>query len=276
MRNWEKFEQEATAYLNETYKHLSVTFQNTGGKDANTSDIKVIKGHQTLFSIEAKYSPSQSGQFVLLEEDGKYVFSPKNRFEDNAYANDIIIHLNEYKSTYNPVGQESIEIQYDPNVFAGWIQDHYRSKESEFLIVSDQLKGYKAIIPLEELQRYFAVQAFLRRKRSGSRHLSQKRKNDALRALCVRLKGIGSTVVSVTEEIGRQKRVLVELDRPIEGNDCYFGEDYFLSPQAGNNRYYIKITAGTNNLNVLFRLVYIGPKENFGIRQLEKVLREKS
>ena len=59
MRNWEKFEQEATAYLNETYKHLSVTFQNTGGKDANTSDIKVMKGHQTLFSIEAKYSPSQ-------------------------------------------------------------------------------------------------------------------------------------------------------------------------------------------------------------------------
>ena len=190
MRNWEKFEQEATAYLNETYKHLSVTFQNTGGKDANTSDIKVMKGHQTLFSIEAKYSPSQSGQFVLLEEDGKYVFSPKNRFEDNPYTNDIIMHLNEYKSIYNPVGQESIEIQYDPNVFAGWIQDHYRSKESEFLIVSDQLNGYKAIIPLEELQRYFVVQAFLRRKRSGSRHLSQKRKNDALRALYARLEGI--------------------------------------------------------------------------------------
>ena len=72
----EKYELEATEYLNKKYKDElpGVEFVHMGGNDNSKPDIAVQKDGQTLFYIECKELPAQAGEFALRVENGNLTF----------------------------------------------------------------------------------------------------------------------------------------------------------------------------------------------------------
>lgn len=268
MADWEKFEIESCHYLNKVYSSLPVSFHQEGGKNSVTSDIKAYKGEEHLFSIEAKYSPSQSGQFVLVEDNGIYSLSKESKFENNEYTQAIIDYLNENKESFTPKGQRAININFDQNVFAQWITEHYKRKDSYFVITSAKLNDYKAILPIEEIKNYFDVSAVIRRKRSGTAHVAQYRIESCIKELD---KYIGKFGLEISEITTQSQKTLVKFNKDVDlkKSERYFGNDLFLSPNSNGKGYYLKTRSKTNNLNVIFNLVYRGPEENIGIDLLE-------
>lgn len=274
-RMWEDFEIEACDYLNKTYRGFA-TFTNEGGGNSNSTDIKVFKNDKYIFSIEAKFSPSQSGQIVLKEEAGKYILSSKSRGKDNKYTQNIINFLNENKSIYTPIKQNAMLINLDMDIFANWITEHYKNKDSHFIITSTKLQGYKAIFPIGEIQSYFDISAVVRRKRSGTAHVPRSRIEESLRELESHLKSYGLEIAE-TKQLNGKLLVKFNKEFVLKKSESYFGSelDLFLSPHIIGESYYIKRTSKTNNLNVIFSLKYKGPEKNFGIDLLEGYIQTK-
>ncbi|WP_033827199.1 PDDEXK family nuclease [Bacillus andreraoultii] len=267
--NWELFEIDSCNYLNELFEGSPITFQGEGGKNSSSSDIKVFDRGKYIFSIEAKYSPSQSGQFVLIEGNDLYSLSPVSKFENNEYTQAIIDHLNENKEQYTPEGQEAIEINIDKKILAKWITDHYKRKDSYFVITSNKLSDYKVILPIDDIKDFFDVSAVVRRKKSGSTDVAQYKIESCINELREYIKQYG---LAVTDVIPQNKKTLIKLNKGVDLKkpDRYFGDGYYLSPNSNGEGYYIKQLSKTNNLNVIFSLVYTGPEKNIGIDLLKK------
>ncbi|SEQ47127.1 hypothetical protein SAMN05216232_2532 [Virgibacillus subterraneus] len=276
MKDWEKFEVESTEYLNEQFKHIPVSFVQEGGYNSYSSDIGVKnKGGKTLFSVEAKYSPCQSGQFVVKEEQSTYKLTQDSMSENSKYTREIIDQLNDNFASYSPKGQNAIDIESKNENLANWIKEHYKDKESYFVISSTKLQDFKAIVPIDDIDKYFDVSACIRRKRSGTSHISQKRKEESVRQLKEHYEHFNLNVINVTEEKkGTERRTLIEFDEKVtfDRSDLYFGDDFFLSPKPNTDVYYVKTRAKTNNLNVIFSLQYKGAENNFGKENLEKFI----
>ncbi|NLL06938.1 MAG: hypothetical protein GX270_14405 [Clostridiaceae bacterium] len=58
-----------------------------------------------------------------------------------------------------------MNIKCPSSILFGWIKEHYKAKNSKYLITSTSLGKYKAIIQLDELEHWFTVSACLRRKK---------------------------------------------------------------------------------------------------------------
>jgi len=261
--SWEKFEIESCQFLNEEFSDLGVIFQRAGGTNSNTSDIEVLTENKELFSTEAKFSPSQSGQFVIIEEKEIYTFSNNSKFESNIYTKKIIDYLNENKENYSPKGQKSIELKCDKKLLFDWIIEHYKTKDSYFVITSNRLNDYKAIIPIDDINRYFHVSAVIRRKRSGTRDIAQYKIRSSIKELTAKYREEYGEI----DEIITSKKTLVRFKNKVElkKSERYFGSNYFLSPSDNIGEYFIKERSNTNNLNVIFSLEYKGPERNIGI-----------
>lgn len=274
LNKWEKFEIEASSYLNKVYSHLPVSFILDGGSSSRSSDIKVYNNNNLLFSIESKYSPSQSGQFVILENENFYVLSKDSKCYNNIYSQTIIDYLNENKEYFTPKDQDAININIDLEILTNWIITHYKNKNSYFVITSCKLNDYKSIIPIEEIGNFFEVSAVIRRKRSGTRHIAKSKREQCINEL---EKYINKYGLRISDVFMQSNKTIVEFNKEIElkKSERYFGNDFYLSPSTDGKRYFLKTRAKTNNLNVIFSLTYFGPKENIGIELLEKFIREK-
>lgn len=266
--NWELFELESCCYLNTLYSDTQLRFCADGGKNSYSQDIKVYNGQNYIFSIEAKYSPSQSGQFVLKEESGIYLLSKKSKFENNEYTKAIIEHLNNNKEYYSPEGQRAIEIIIEQNILANWIIEHYKSKSSQFIITSTKLGDYKAILPLNDLQEFFNVSAVIRRKKSGTADIPKSMINGCITELKNHLMNFKLDISSVSS-LGKKTLIRLPNDIVLKKSERSFGESYYLSENSEGEGYFIKKKSQTNNLNVIFSLKYIGPETNFGIDNLK-------
>ncbi|WP_306010525.1 hypothetical protein [Bacillus sp. MMSF_3328] len=264
---WEEFELEACEYLNNEIVNSTIEFRQTGGKNSLTSDIKVFKNNINLFSIEAKLSPSQSGQFVILEDNGVYFLSDAGRFS-NKYTQAIIDHLNANNNEYSPQGQKATNIKIDENLMVDWVIEHYKNKDSHFVITSTELGGYKAIFPIEDIKKYFHVTAVVRRKRSGTRSVPRSKMEDCVQELHAHARNLGLTVTDFKK--GDKPFVAFSENLEIDKKGRYFGKQYYLSPEDGG--YNVKVRASTNNINVIFSLHYKGPKSNFGKEELENFI----
>ncbi|WP_423800759.1 hypothetical protein [Neobacillus sp. SAB-20_R2A] len=271
--DWELFEIECPSYLNKVFQHIGVTFKGDGSKNSVASDIKVLKGDKYLFSIEAKFSPSQSGQFVVIETNDLYNFSPENKFENNKYSQAIIDFLNENKPSYSPKGQKAIEIKLDKDVLVDWIQEHYKRKDSYFIITSNKLNDFKVILSIDDIQKYFYVSAVIRRKPSGTSEVPNYKIDSCLSELKKHINKFGVNIQKVSKGQGSSfNKTLVEFDKNVElkRSERYFGEEYYLSPIR--NGYNLKNRSKTNNLTVIFSLKYDGPEKNLGHDLLEKCI----
>lgn len=173
MATWEDFEIECTDYLNNTF-HDYARFTHQGGSDSTVPDIHVITNSGDSFYIEAKHSPAQCGQFVLLPDlnTNTFQYSSQNANRINTYATKIMDYMNNDFDAFREAGTagKDILIPDRENIFSGWIIQTYKDKGVRFFITNDY-----TILPIEEFQQYFEVSAKYRIKRSGSSSVGKSR-----------------------------------------------------------------------------------------------------
>ena len=176
MKNWEKFEDEAVEYLNKKISLFS--FLKQGGSNSNSEDIRIEKNGDLInTNIEAKLSPSQSGQFVIFEKKNQYFISTKNK-RYNPISKLILENLNCEFHKYSLSKKNSvIQIKKINKLLAKWIESHYLSKNSLFLITSNKLSSFKCIVPVKQIKKFFEISACIRKKKSGTGSAEERRQN---------------------------------------------------------------------------------------------------
>ena len=172
MAIWKDFEESSTDYLNKTFgSYASFTLQ--GGSDSKKEDIFVKTKNGKQFYIEAKHSPAQCGQFVLLPniQTKKFEYSKLNNTPINKFSQKIIDFMNTNFELYKEAGTTGKNIEFDDceNVFVQWILNFYQLKGAKFFITNEN-----AIFPIEDFSKYFTVKAKYRIKRSGSSSVGSK------------------------------------------------------------------------------------------------------
>lgn len=255
MENWQIFEDNVTNFLSNEFN--DVTFTNTGDRDSTIPDIKVENGNNHLF-IEAKYIPSQSGQIVVLMNNGQFEFSTASKNRLNTYTTQIINKLNQNFNTYSDVEQSSISIDIDTSILFGWIEQTYLDKNAKWIVSSNKHTGFTKndliLIPISEMNNYFNVSISLRRKKSGSSSVATSRQNE-VKTLC---RGIFNKDIQI---IG--KKSYIELDTL--PRNIHLNDDYCLKKQPLNgNLYEIRKKGTTNNPNIMFELKL---KNNFDFKE---------
>ncbi len=166
MNSWEIFEKECTEFLIEQFGDYA-TFTHEGKSDSTVPDIKVVTKKNIQFYIEAKHSPAQCGQFVLLPNIEKKVFdySKLNSTPLNDYSKIIIDNMNSNFEEFKEAGTagKSIEFKDCEKIFYNWIIKTYKDKGVKFFITNNNV-----ILSIDEFPYYFSVSAKYRTKRSGS------------------------------------------------------------------------------------------------------------
>lgn len=179
--SWKDFEKEAVEYLQMKYGD-SHTFTRKGGSNSTESDILVDEEQgSNSFFIECKEKNSQCGQFVLRIDYKKrlFVFSDKNKTENNSFSKKIIEYMNsnfdEFIYSINQGKLIHLDSMHDSkNIFSNWIKyyyDHY--KNVKYFITKDENNNWK-LIDLDKLDLFFDIKAKYRMKKSGSSTPSNK------------------------------------------------------------------------------------------------------
>lgn len=263
MENWEIFEISSKSYLEKAIQISEVSFTNTGGSDSTSNDIVVSHKGNELFSVEAKLSPSQCGQFVLVRDDNKkLVLSERMRYT-NIYTNQIIDIIDTSYETEIPL----LNLGLSQSMIANWVKEHYKHKGVEFIITSSGLNSFHAIIPISDVEKYFIFSGVLRRKRSGTRRVPNRDILNCIDVLKIHLNSIGIINYNITNEGNEICLILNSISNCISEN-LYF-DKYFLSIE-NQQKYKVRVRANTNNLNVIFSLRYIGDKVDLGLDKIQK------
>jgi hypothetical protein len=276
MKKWEIFENNAAEYISKVCKesNLGVTVTQGGGANSNEADIIIKKDGSVVFTIESKLSPSQGGQFVIVNSGSFYTFSTGNKL-DCSYqsAQDIISYLNTNYSKFNNVVQSAINIECLSGTLISWVINHYKAKESKFVITSTKPDGNMILIPIDSLGIYFDITACLRRKKSGSAHLPRMDFQRAEGELKVYLRRIGNGIREFKME-GNKAVVTLNKSVDLAKGQCYLGTDLFLSKQS-STKYCIKKRSSTNNETVVFSLRYTGEDKEQGKELLVQEIRNR-
>ena len=128
MAIWKEFEEASTEFLNKTFGDYA-TFVLQGGSNSKKEDILVNTKKGKEFYIEAKHSPAQCGQFVLLPDiqTKKFDYSKQNIAPLNEYSQQIINYMNTKFEEYKESGTAGKDIVFPncENVFINWILSFY-------------------------------------------------------------------------------------------------------------------------------------------------------
>lgn len=267
MNRWEKFENECFEniknILNEHNINLDI-IQN-GGSNSNFGDIDLYKNNNLITNIECKLSPSQSGQFVITEEVNGYVLSSRNKFS-NRFSEKILSIINDRK--LKPKSQKGLEIILPNSILKEWITEHYSTKNSQFIMTSQNLNSFKAILPFKDIEKYFNMTAILRRKKSGSHNIPIKHRETTKQIV---KDFIIKNNFKLTEFQEENDKLYVIMDCLNNTEDKYYlnNNTLFLRrlKDQNKNKYIIKKLSKTNNLTVIFQLEYIGPSKNIGYQE---------
>lgn len=166
MMVWEDFEVKCTDYLNTNFGNVA-KFYRLGQSDSTVSDIRVITNTGKQFYIEAKLSPAQCGQFVLLPNFSarSFEYSKLNITPINQYSQQIIQYMNQYFDEFAQAGTsgKDIDISNRTEIFANWIIKFYKDKNVKYIITNNYI-----VLPVDRLPDYFNIKAKYRVKRSGS------------------------------------------------------------------------------------------------------------
>lgn len=242
MANWEDFEIECTNYLNDTFGEFA-KFIHQGGANSTNSDILVKTKSGTRFFIEAKMSPAQCGQFVLLPdiETQTFQYSSLNTNKINAYAKKIIEYMNQSFDEFRNAGTAGKDIILDDDVFSGWIVQMYKEKNVRYFIT-----GGHTIFPIERFKHYFHITAKYRIKRSGSGNVG-KSHMDAV------LKHIHSNQYHIQNFRIDKNKLFVTSSLSLHNRRFILsGFEYMFSSR--NDEYEIRRLSNTYNANVIFSI----------------------
>lgn len=163
--DWEYLENKCYEYLKKLYGN-NASIEPFGKSDSTKADIKVSTGSIDFF-VEVKAGDSQCCQFVLFpnENTEKFDFSKRNKVPLSDNCQKIIAHMNGLYKKYHKVGKKGIPVTVDASILYGLVNDFYSIKNVKFFMT----EGTDIIIfPLEKFSEYFYIEAFYRRKTSGS------------------------------------------------------------------------------------------------------------
>lgn len=253
MSKWKDFEIECCNYLNNTYGNEKIRFDNTGGSDSNSPDIRVFINDKNEFNIEVKSASAQSGQFVVLDECNKFVFSSKNKSEEED-ALPFIEYMNENYDKYKIVSESGIEIEMDAATFNNWIIRYYLAKRVNYVITKG-LNGY-VIFPTIKYGDYFNTTSVYRIKKSGSCDVSKVSQNDVMNLFS-----------GFSSEYRGKKLIIASFNTYKKRERLKLGNyDYMVSEIIAPNKYYIRRLSNTRNANVIFS---VSLKKDQNIQDLE-------
>lgn len=251
MEKWQLSEMECVQHLKDTYSYAGIVFDHKGGSDSSQSDIKVLKNGTALFYVEAKSAGAQCGQFVVLDENGKFVYSPKNKIKPaSKFSNKFIEIMQASYAEFKACGTSGTPfppkyqaLEYD------WVKDFYSRKKTEFIITEKVLGGKGPsnffIFPLSKFENYFNISATYRIKTSGSNNP----KNNDVQEILSTLQQNG---ISVTKN-GFDKNHYYIYATGIKNKQQYRGSNYrWQFNQEPGGKYQVRKLSNTNNANVIF------------------------
>jgi len=170
MSNWQEFEINATKLMNNVFKDSQLNFENAGGSDSTSSDIKIRLKDKDVGSIEAKYDKPQCGQITVKHESNHFTYSGIEE-NINKFTIEIIKHLNNNYERYKDYSTTGIDVTINKAIIDNWVKTYYL-KKSNWLIYSKNKNNLTVdnvlLIPIQELDKYFKITASFRIKRSGS------------------------------------------------------------------------------------------------------------
>lgn len=244
MAIWEDFEIECTNHLNKLFGAYA-QFTHQGGSDSTVPDILAQTKSGKTFCIDAKHSPAQCGQFVLLPdiESHSFKYSKKNVNRLNVYAEQIMHHMNRRFDEYREAGTAGKDIQMtdESSIFSGWIIQTYREKGVQFFI-----SNHFTLLPVERLQRYFEVTAKYRIKRSGSNPIGKSRISSVLNYIYTHDYVITNHRTDVDKLFVQSHQNLHNVKFILQKHEYMFSQR--------DNDYEIRKLSNTYNANVIFSI----------------------
>jgi hypothetical protein len=272
--DWEHFEIECTNFLNSKFNKLGFNFIRKGSTDSTETDITISKNSVELASIEAKMPNSQAGQIVVLIENDKFVYSQASVAPNNIFTQSIINYINDNFKKYNNVSTSSIKINLDEDILYSRIVEHYTNvKKSAFFITGDIKTRHKAIFKCNELKKYFAISAVLRRKRSGTSDLPKKYRDSHLPKID---EFLSNKSIYITNMAEKNNKLYITLNKEIKETSSQYipceDFDIFLASESGST-YRVKKRSNTNNPNIMFELsLKLSLNEDIGLEEFNNYL----
>lgn len=242
MSTWKDFEISATDYLNKAFGDYAV-FTHQGEEDSTVPDILVETNTGKSFYIEAKHSPAQCGQFVLLPDISteSFTYSPQNVNHLNVYAKEIISLMDNEFEEFKEAGTAGKDINLPESVFVDWIIDSYKAKGVKFIITNDN-----TILHLEDFGKYFTVSAKYRIKRSGSSSVGKSRINPVKDYIISHAYNVDTSRVE-------DDKLFVESRSNLHNTRFYLAQYEYMFSQRGDE-YEIRKLSNTFNANVIFSI----------------------
>lgn len=241
---WEAFEKACSEFLNREFGYsFECLFTTAGGHNPKAPDINVIRNGKRLFSIEAKMSEAQCGQFVLIPDDRNrtFIFSPNNKCRNNRYVRAIIAEM---EKSYEQCKNSPHNLPIPENLIYNWVKDYYANqKGSKYFITADNAGNF-IIIPVNKLEEYFVFTAKYRNKRSGSKVPSLTCRTEIETTLDNH--GIKHSPAIITGT-----KAFIDLDCTEKSLKLNGNKYRYLFKNIGGNRYEIKQLANTNNSNFI-------------------------
>ena len=243
MSSWEEFEKNCVKYLNEKFNEYAA-FEHKGGADSTVPDILVKTKNGNCFYIDAKHSPAQCGQFVLLPDINtrQFVYS-SSKSDINIYSRSIMEYMNKDFDSFREAGTKgkNIDMENGSDIFAKWIIQTYKEKNVEFFISNNY-----TIIPIDNIADYFDISAKYRIKRSGS---------DNVRANRIEIvkKYIESFNYSITNIRTAGDKLFVSSSQ-ISHNQRFILDGYEFMFSKRGNEFEIRKLSNTYNANVIFSI----------------------
>ena len=240
-KTWQEFEDKCYNYLVRKYSNENTRFEQDGRSDSTVPDIKLIKNDEFSCYIEVKMNHAQSGQFVVLPvaEKDFFVFSPKNKTEENEYTQLIINHMNKNFYMYNDAGTAGADLEIDQKVFNDWIINKYKDQNVKYIIT--EKNNEMILIPIDKFGEYFNISAKYRIKKSGS--------SEPAKSKLIVLSNYLENEFDTNPYIESQKKLFVS-NRELIGTEFDFMNDNYLI----NEQLEVRKLSKTYNMNVIFSI----------------------
>lgn len=243
MNVWEKFEEDCILLLIEQFGEYA-KFTHQGKSDSTIPDIKVETKKNKKFYIEAKHSPAQCGQFVLLPnvETKKFEYSRLNSTDINEFSQIIINHMNDDFEEFKEAGTagKAIEFENCRDIFNQWIIKTYKDKCVKFFITNNYV-----MLPIEKFADYFNVSAKYRIKRSGSSSVGSGNINKVIQYLTTKYPDIKLKSV--------KDKVFIYAEYNLHNERFTIGKNEYMISKRDDN-YEIRKLSNTFNANVIFSI----------------------
>lgn len=245
MARWKKYEKECCDFIIKEYGDFA-KFCPQGGSNSTVSDVLVLCDNQEFF-IEIKEPKSQCGQFVVIEDNGFFIYSPRNKTIINQYATEIINFMNLNFAKYSNITTAGIKIEIDSSILVDWIKKYYSEQKKVKYFVSGNSQS-PIIFNVQNFEKYFDVIAKYRIKRSGSSNVSKKNRKE----VCVVLNrdfNIDERNIRIEEN-----KLIVETSAILEKHKFSIGVNSFQLSKISSSEYVVRQLSKTKNANVIFSI----------------------